>query len=696
MNKTDDFLVEIHTEELPPKALLGLAQAFSQSIKERIEKVGLQFETITCFATPRRLAVFIKHLNSLQPDQLVERKGPALKSAFDAQGQPTKACIRFAQSCGVTPKELITIKTNQGEWVGFKQTMLGKSVFELMPRMIEEAVRALPIRKRMRWNNGDTQFVRPVHSVILMYGDELIKGNILSCESGRTTQGHHFMAPGWVTIPHAAAYASLLKTEGFIIADFAERKAIILAQAEACVRKTLNDKGSVLITSADFLDEVTGLVEWPNALCGHFDEAFLELPREVLISAMEVHQRYFPVVAKDGNRLLPYFVTISNIETHDMSSVLKGNERVLRARLHDAQFFYAADKKEHLQERVNRLKGMVFQDKLGTLYDKSERLSKLAEFIAEKMNTDKAHARRAGWLSKADLTTNMVGEFPELQGVMGYYYAQHDGEPSEVAQALLEQYLPRIAGDNLPEHSIGQALAIADRIDTLTGTFGINEFPTGDKDPYGLRRAAIGVLRILLAHQIDLDLKELIEFAVASYGNRLENLQTSTQLLSFMQERLRALYLEQGITADVFAAVSALNISNPLDMDARIKAVITFKQLNESEMLSIANKRVSNILAKYTDVIDAHAVNPAIFENMAEQELARQLEEKAKAVEQLHILRKYDKELLQLAELRKPIDDFFDQVMVMTEDKSRRENRILLLSKLRALFMRVADIALLQ
>lgn len=695
MNKSDDFLVEIHTEELPPKTLFGMGKAFCDLIKERLEKAELAFEGLEFFATPRRLAVFVKNLAALQPDQIVERKGPAKKAAFDAQGRPSKACIGFAKSLGVDPSELMTIRSAQGEWVGLKHTVPGKPVTEIMPAIIEEAVRALPIRKRMRWNNADTQFVRPVHSIILLYGEEIIKATILSCEASRTTQGHRFLAPDWISIPNASAYVSLLKTAGFVLADFKERKKAIREQAEACVKKILQNKAEVLIISEDFLDEVTGLVEYPIALCGQFAQTFLELPREVLVSAMQQHQRYFPVVAKDGT-LLPYFVTISNIATHDMSNVLRGNERVLRARLHDAQFFYAADKKENLYSRVERLKGIIFQDKLGTLYEKAERLSNLAGIIAKKIKADETHASRAGWLAKTDLTTNMVGEFPDLQGVMGYYYALYDHEPNDIAQALLEQYLPRFAGDTLPKNPVGQALAIADRIDTLAGTFGINELPTGDKDPYGLRRAAIGVLRILLENHIDLDLKELFLFAINGYGKKLDNKEAITQILNFMQERLRSLYLEQGVASDVFAAVAALNISNPLDMDERIKAVIAFKKLNESEMLSIANKRVSNILAKYTDVIDAHAINPAFFENSAEQELARQLEEKARTVEALHALREYDKELVQLAELRKPIDDFFDKVMVMTEDKSKRENRILLLSKLRALFLQVADIALLQ
>ena len=520
--------------------------------------------------------------------------------------------------------------------------------------------------------------------------NEIIPATILGCQTGRVTRGHRFHAPDWITIPHASAYVSLLLTEGHVMADVAERRNTIRKLAKECVQQ-----GEVLISSDELLDEVTGLVEWPVALCGHFDAEFLNLPGEVLISSMQDHQRYFPVVDSKG-KLLPAFVTISNIQSHDPARVTHGNERVIRARLADAAFFYATDKHESLQQRIERLKGIVFQAKLGTLFEKAERISKIAEYIAGKIGASEEHAARAGLLAKTDLTTNMVNEFPELQGVMGGYYAQHDGEADDVAQAIREQYMPRFAGDKLPGSLIGQVLAIADRIDTLVGTFGINQIPTGDKDPYGLRRAAIGILRILIEDEIDLDLREILEFAVNCYNARLENAETVPQILTFMQERLRVWYQEQLITADVFAAVAALGITNPLDIHQRVKAVQAFKKLSEAETLSVANKRVSNILAKYVDVLDAKNIDPAFFENAAEKELARQLDAKSLLVTNLYQSGKYDQVLLQLAELRQPVDDFFDQVMVMTDDKPRRENRILLLSKLRALFLQVADIALLQ
>ncbi|RDI46486.1 glycine--tRNA ligase subunit beta [Aquicella lusitana] len=693
--KRDDFLIEILTEELPPKALAKLADAFRAGIEEGLQKAGLAFTKIKSYATPRRLAVLVEELAAEQPDQMVERRGPAKSAAFDAEGHPSKACIGFARSCGVAPESLITISNDQGEWVGFRQHVRGKSVSELMPEIAEQSIATLPIPKRMRWGEGDSQFVRPVLSVIMLYGDQVMDATLLGCPANRVTRGHRFHAPEWITIPHAAAYESLLETEGYVVADFVKRRQLVRQKAVDCVNKELQSKGEVYISSDAFLDEVTGLVEWPVALCGKLDSIYLKLPEEVLISSMEDHQRYFPVKDHQG-KLLPYFVTISNIQSHEPQRVIHGNERVLRARLADAAFFYDTDQKESLAERVERLKGIIFQAKLGTLYEKAERISKLAAFIAQKTDASIDEATRAGMLAKTDLTTNMVGEFPELQGVMGYYYAIHDGESDNIAKAMKEHYLPRFAGDRLPENAIGQALSIADRVDTLTGAFGIHQIPTGDKDPYGLRRAALGILRILIEKTIDLDLKPVMEFAASCYEQKLSNPETVQQVLAFIQERMRSWCLESGVPADVFAAVAAIQITNPYDAYKRIKAVQSFKQLNEAEALSVANKRVSNILAKYADTIDAKQINRDFFENESEQELARQLEFKSRTIEALSQSGNYNEILLQLAELRQPVDDFFDHVMVMTEDKARRENRILLLGKLRALFLQVADIALLQ
>jgi len=691
----NDFLVEIHTEELPPKSLLKLAEAFKQQVSDRLKKLDLSFQTIEFFATPRRLALLVKDLSASQPTQTVEKRGPGKQAAFDEQGNPTKACIGFAQSCGVTPEQLIVLQTKQGEWMGFRQEVAGKSVHQLIPQAIEEALAALPIAKRMRWGASNVEFVRPVHSVILLYGDEVINATILGCETGRVTRGHRFLAPGFITIPTADAYASLLATEGYVIADFDKRKKMIEQQANTYVQANLPKEARVLISSEALLNEVTGLVEWPYALCGKFEEKFLKVPKEVLISSMQDHQRYFPIVDANSN-LLPYFITISNMETAKPELIIKGNERVLRARLSDAAFFFETDQHESLDARVERLKGIIFQAKLGSLYDKTERVRLLSAYLAKLLQADVSAAERAAWLAKADLTSNMVNEFPELQGVMGAYYAKHANESAEVSDAIQAHYLPRYAGDGLPEQAIGQIVAITDRVDSLIGTFGVNQIPTGDKDPYGLRRAALGVLRILIEKNLSIDLQILFEQAVANYQGKLENPTVIPQLLGFMQERLRSWYQDQGITPDVFAAVAALNLTNPLDIHERIIAVQAFKKLNEAEALSIANKRVSNILTKYTDTIAAQDVNPAFFETPAEKTLADQLSLKSGAVAKLYAKGNYSEALLQLAELRKPVDDFFDQVMVMTDNKSQRENRLLLLKNLRALFLQVADIALLQ
>jgi glycyl-tRNA synthetase beta chain len=685
----DDFLVEIQTEELPPKSLLTLAEAFRLQLVAQLEKANLAFKASHYFATPRRLAVYVTELAATQPDQVVERKGPALAVAFDANGNPSPACVGFAKSCGVTAKELQTIKTEQGEWVGFQQQVQGKSVIELLPAMVEQALAALPISKRMRWGASDVQFVRPVHSVIMLYGDTIVPANILGCAAGRTTSGHRFHATEIIPIPHAAEYEELLKTKGHVIVDVEKRRELIKQLAHDCMN-------GVDLSDTELLNEVTGLVEWPVAFCGTFDNEFLQLPREILITSMKDHQRYFPVInPNDTTTLLPHFVTISNIYSKDPERVVHGNERVLRARLSDAAFFYAEDKKESLTKRIDRLKGIVFQAKLGTLYDKAERVSQLAVFIADQIGADTGHTKAAAMLAKTDLTTNLVGEFPELQGVMGSYYAAHDGLSNDIVVAMREQYLPRFAGDSLPVSRVGLALALADRIDTLVGAFSINQIPTGDKDPYGLRRAALGVLRIIIETKLDLDLKVLIANALTHFPATSENKAMTSQIVTFMQERLRAWYQDQGITPDVFAAVAALNITNPLDADERIKAVQAFKKLTEAGALSAANKRVSNILAKETVMSDG-LIQSVLFEHDAERVLAEQVDKQHKTIATLVAAKRYDQVLLQLSTLRQPVDDFFDQVMVMTDDKPKRDNRILLLNKLRGLFLQVADIALLQ
>lgn len=686
MKKFDDFLFEIQTEELPPKALLNLAESFKKEVEQRLQKAELSFKTVKFYATPRRLAIYVTELATGTKEQLIERKGPAKSAAFDKEGKPTPACLGFARSVGVTKDQLETIITPQGEYLSYKQLVPGKSVAEILPAIIEQSLNALPIPKRMHWGASDVEFVRPVHAAIMLYGDAVIPATILGLKTDRVTYGHRFHAPQSLSIPHPNQYEEILEKQGYVIADFEKRRNEIVKQATAL--------GNILISSDSFLNEVTNIVEWPVAIKGNFDEAFLQIPQEVLVSSMQEHQRYFPVC--ENAKLLPHFITISNIESRDPQQVIHGNERVLRARLADAAFFFEADKKESLDARVERLKTILYQAKLGTLFDKTERVAHLADIIARLMNTNVEFAKRAAYLAKADLTSNMVNEFPELQGTMGGYYAAAADEPAEVAKAIAEHYQPRYAADKTAATATGQVLALADRIDTLAGSFGVNQIPTGDKDPYGLRRAAVGIIRTLVENKINLDLQPLFAAALAGYKVKLENTQSLQQILVFVQERLRAWYQEQGVSADIFASVAALQIHNPVDMDARIKAVQAFKKLSAAETLSIANKRVSNILSKYSERITATEVDPNIFDNNAEKELSRQLKVKSAVIAKLSQSHEYEKALQELAELRQPIDNFFDEVMVMTDEKPKRENRLLLLSNLRALFLQVADIALLQ
>lgn len=692
--KKEDFLVEIHTEELPPKALKRLGVSFLNEISARLVKAQFLFERAEYFATPRRLAVLVTSLVSQQPETQVERRGPARDAAFDSAGNPSQACIGFARSCGVTPDKLSTITNAQGEWVGFQQTIPGKSVTELLPVIIQESLAALPIPKRMRWGSNAAEFVRPVHSIIMLYGNNVIDAEILGISSGRQTQGHRFHCQETLTIAAPENYEGELEKNGFVIANFERRQAMIVRQTEALVKKIFGDDVKALMPN-ELVEEVAGLVEWPVAILGNFDKRFLEVPSEALISAMQDHQRYFAVIDANGN-LMPHFVTVSNINSQNEKQVVAGNERVLRARLSDAAFFFETDKKRKLADRLDALKEVVYQAKLGSVFEKANRIAKLSNYIAKTLNEDVNQAERAGLLAKADLTTSMVGEFPELQGIAGCYYATHDGESSAIATAIREQYLPRFSGDEVPKTKLGCAVALADRIDTLIGIFGINQAPTGDKDPLGLRRAALGVLRILIENQLNIDLRDLLQCAADSYGDRLENKVVVDQVLSFVLERLKPWYQEQNINPDVFASVIALGVTRPYDIHRRIEAVQHFKQLPDAESLSVANKRVSNILAKYEGELEIKEVNKALFENDAERELSSQLDSQKIAIAPMYLEGRYVDVLSQLSDLRQPVDHFFDKVMVMTDDKAQRENRLLLLTKLRSLFLQVADIALLQ
>jgi len=688
-----DFLFEILTEELPPKNLKKLAVSLLNEVNFSLNKEGLEFKTSNYYATPRRLAIIIENLNEKQQDNEIERKGPALAQAFDESGKPTPACTGFAKSCNTTPDKLYTIKAKQGEWVGFKVIKHGKNTKELMPEIIQAALKKLPIAKRMRWGSGITEFVRPVHNIVMLYGDKVISSEILGFKANRNTQGHRFLSSGITPITSPSAYLTLLKNQ-FVIASFSERQELIKEQIAAIVKEKVGNNAKAVI-NPELLDEVTGLVEWPVALCGNFDKEFLDVPKEFVISAMQDHQKYFPVV-DDKQNLLPFFITISNIQSKQPEQVIKGNERVLRARLSDAAFFYSSDKKVSLAKRSLLLKNVIFQKDLGTVFDKAERVSHLATSIAKELNQDIEAITKAASITKADLTTELVGEFPELQGVAGYYYALSEKYSDEIATALKEQYLPKFSGDALPSSVTGSVLAVSDRIDTLVGIFGINKAPTGDKDPFALRRAALGLIRIFIENKLDLDLESLINHSVSLYGDKIKNKNTAKDVLNFIFDRLKNWYHDQNLSVEVFNSVSTLNITNLLDLDKRMQAVKVFLQLDEAEALSAANKRVSNILSKHKEDLNITEINESLFEQDIEKTLAHELLAKRKEIVALSKNRQYQEVLTNLAELRKPVDTYFDNVLVMAEDKKIRDNRLLLLKNLRELFLNVADIALLK
>ncbi len=690
MAKTNDFLVEIGTEELPPKALLKLSQAFGENLKNELEKKDLAFENIKLFATPRRLAVIVNNLVIAQSDYVSEKNGPLKKAAFDEAGKPTKAALGFAKSCGVDFDQIELRPSEKGEALYFAAKIKGENTINLLPSLVENALKNLPIPKSMRWGNHEVEFVRPVHWVVMLFGINAVTGTILGIKAGKQSYGHRFHHPDPIIIKSPRDYQEQLRSEGHVIVDFNERKEMIRKEVIKCAKK----KGEAQIDEM-LLDEVTAINEWPVAILGNFDPQFLTVPHETLICAMQQHQRYFPVVDKN-HQLLPHFITISNIQSKKINLVIHGNERVLRARLSDAEFFYQSDIKHRLDTRVPLLQGVIFQIKLGTLLDKTERISQLADNIATQINADNSSVNRAAFLCKADLLSEMVGEFPGLQGIMGYYYALYDKEDKEIASAIKEHYLPRYAGDNLPSDNIACAVSIADKIDTLVGIFGIDQKPTGTKDPFALRRAAIGILRIIIEKQLPIDLRSLIKFSKNLYGTKLSNPKTEEECLDFIMDRLRAWYIENGISPDVFAAVHARYPTQPYDFDQRIKAVQYFQSLPEAQSLAAANKRVSNILKKSEGVAVLNAINTKLLTEKSEQLLAKLLSEKYDEIEKLTTHAKYTDALSSLATLREPVDTFFDQVLVMTDDTQTRENRLLLLANLRNLFLQIADISLLQ
>lgn len=684
-----DLLIEIGTEELPPKALLTLSNAFTASIANGLAKAGLSHADVRAFATPRRLAVQVAQLAAVQPTQTLERRGPALSACFDAAGHPTPAALGFARSCGVDFDQLERQEAGKGACVIHRHSQPGKPTVELLPGVIEDALAQLPIPKRMRWADLSVAFVRPVHWVVLLFGDEVVATQVMGIDAGRLSYGHRFHHPDAIAIATPTEYARCLE-EGRVIADFATRRALIRTQVEAAATRV----GGQAVMDAALLDEVTALVEWPVALLGRFEARFLAVPQEALISTMKGNQKYFHVVDGDG-RLLPCFITVSNIESRDPAQVIAGNERVIRPRFTDAAFFWDQDRKQSLASRRETLKTVVYQQKLGTQYEKSLRVAALAAFIAEQIGTDAARVRRAAELAKCDLLSQMVGEFPELQGVMGRYLALHDGEDAEVAQAIDEQYLPRFAGDAVPVTPVGQALALADKLDTLAGIFAIGMKPSGDKDPYGLRRAALGALRIMIERRLTLDLDDLLRRAMATQPEDKDADALVGALFDYMMERLRAYYADSGIRADEFDAVLATRPRSPYDFEQRVRAVTAFCKLPEADSLTAANKRIRNIL-KQTDAIPAEHIATERLLETAERQLHACLTDMAAIVGPLLDRGEYRAALERLAGLRQPVDAFFDDVMVLVEDAGLRANRLALLNAVGRLFLRVADLSRLQ
>ena len=686
---TQNFLVEIGTEELPPKALKTLATSFADNVEAELNQAGLTFDKIEWFAAPRRLAVKVLNLATQQPSKEIEKRGPAVSAAFDAEGKPTKAAEGWARGCGITVDQAERIATDKGEWLVHRAKIEGQPTKNLLNSIVANALAKLPIPKPMRWADKTVQFIRPVHTVTMLLGDELIEGEILGVASARTIRGHRFLGEKEFEIQHADQYPQLLREKGSVVADFNERKAEILAKSQAKATAL----GGVADIEESLLEEVTSLVEYPNVLAAKFEERFLAVPAEALVYTMKGDQKYFPIYDKDG-KLLPHFIFVSNINPEDPTAIIEGNEKVVRPRLTDAEFFFKTDLKQKLVDRLPRLETVLFQQQLGTLKDKTDRIEQLAGEIAKQIGADEAKAKRAGLLSKCDLMTNMVFEFTDTQGVMGMHYARHDGEDEEVAVALNEQYMPRFAGDELPKSLVASAVALADKFDTLTGIFGIGQAPKGSADPFALRRAALGALRIIVEKNLPLDLEDLVKKSAALFGDKLTNQNVVADVVDFMLGRFRAWYQDEGIAVDVIQAVLARRPTRPADFDARVRAVSHFRTLDSAEALAAANKRVSNILAKADAAIGE--INLAACLEPAEKALAEAVLALRTEVQPLIAQGDYTAVLDKLANLRAPVDSFFDNVMVNAEDPALRQNRLAILNTLQGLFLQVADISVLQ
>ena len=680
-----DFLVELGTEELPPKALNTLANAFRDGISRGLKAAGLSHAKVHVYAAPRRLAVMVEQLLERQADRSQALDGPPIQAAFDEQGEPTKAALGFARKCGVDISEI----DRSGAKLRFEQHIPGQATAELLPAIVEESLNALPIPKRMRWGARKEEFVRPTQWLVMLFGQDVVDCTILAQTAGRASRGHRFHHNADVVLNQPSDYVEALR-QAYVLVDFNERRTLIKKRVDELAAE---QQGTAIVPPA-LLDEVTALVEWPVPLVCSFEEHFLDVPQEALIITMQDNQKYFCLLDSNG-ALLPRFITVANIESLDPQQVISGNEKVVRPRLTDAEFFYLQDQKQPLADFNERLKNVVFQAQLGSVYDKAVRVANLAAVIAERVGGNPVHAARAGLLSKCDLATEMVGEFPEMQGIAGFYYAKNDGETGDIALALNEQYMPRGAGAELPTTLTGAAVAVADKLDTLVGIFGIGMLPTGSKDPYALRRAALGILRILIEKQLDVSLTELVDLAIAQYADKINAKDLAAQVQDFIFDRLRARYEDAGIDVAVYQAVRAVHPTSPLDFDQRVQAVQHFRALPEAQALAAVNKRVSNLLGKsatqQTATIQAH-----YFDSPTEFALYAALQQALQAVQPLAANRQYSETLTRLASLHEPVDAFFAAVMVNADDPLVRANRHALLAQLRGLFLGVADISVLD
>lgn len=687
----NDFIFELGCEELPSAAVWPLANELANQLSAALDKAKLNYGEVKRFATPRRMAVVIKDLQAEQPSQTVMRRGPAAVAAFDKEGKPTQALLGFAKSCGVSVEALTRIQTDKGDWMVYETLSTGVSTKQLLPDLVSQSLAALPITKPMRWGSGDDEFARPVHWAVMLYGDEVLDHEVLGVKTGRLSRGHRFHHPQEISIFSAQSYESQMR-EAFVIADFDIRRQTIKEQ----VKLLAEPLHATVVMPDELVDEVTSIVEWPQALIATFEQEFLDVPAEALIASMQSHQKCFALKDKQ-DKLLPYFITVANISSTNPQQVIAGNEKVMRARLSDAAFFFRQDKKSPLSHHIPATEQVVFQVKLGSLHDKTIRVNELMKYLSQELDLSPQLAERAALLSKCDLLTGMVGEFPELQGLMGYYYALNDGEDIQVAHALNEQYMPRYAADSLPKSVLGSALSLADRIDTLVGIFAIGQKPSGVKDPFKLRRHALAVVRLLIAMPQPLDLSSLIDATVANYGNTLSvDKSLISELKPFILERLHSYYLGLGINADLVQAVRARQDEWLYDLDKRLNALTTFVTMPEAASLSAACKRVNNLLSNVLSTDLTSDINEALIEEGAEKALYTHINQMAETVESLYRAADYGALLKQLASLKEPVDAFFDNVMVMVDDDTVKKNRLAILARLKNLLQGVADISMLQ